>query len=88
MHSRRQSTQSTSSTERSRNGKVLATVPGKADDAHSAEGGAVPGVWPAHPPTVLRSPQILDSLERRTVPPSPPMTMCTPGTGTGAERGM
>ena len=35
-------------------------------------GGGLPRVWPAHPPTVLRSPQILDSPERRTVPPSPP----------------
>ena len=39
---------------------------------HIVPRGGYPGVWPAHPPTVLRSPQILDSLERRTVPPSPP----------------
>ena len=52
--------------------KVKLSIPGKAGHAHSAEGGELSRVWPAHPPTVLRSPQILDSPERRTVPPSPP----------------
>ena len=67
--------------------KVKLSVPGKADHAHSAEGGGLPHVWPAHPPTVLRSPQIPDSLERRTVPPSPPpMTMCTPARPSATRR--